>query len=112
MWQLDASGYRSVRYQLVTVNQHIHDSNRFDIISGAFEHYKNSKQAEEVLIRVITEYAAQQEALIDNYDAYNRLLNGIFGLVKIYLAPKGSMPITQLVGGATARQKNERLHRT
>ena len=112
MWQLDAFEYRTTRNQLVTVYQLIDDASRFDVGSMAFQRHENSQDAKDVLLRAITEYGAPQEVLSDNSKAFNQLRSGTFGSVEIFLASKGSMPITGLPGRPTTQGKNERSHRT
>ncbi|MBP2399798.1 transposase InsO family protein [Glutamicibacter protophormiae] len=63
-------------------------------------------------MRAIAEYGAPQEVLSDNSKAFNQLRSGRFGSVEIFLASKGSMPITGLPGRPTTQGKNERSHRT
>ncbi|KSU68211.1 IS481 family transposase [Arthrobacter sp. NIO-1057] len=112
LWQLDAFEYRTTKNQLITVYQLIDDASRFDVGSRAFQRHENNQDAQEVLVRAIAEYGAPQEVLSDNSKAFNQLRSGTFGSVEIFLASKGSMPITGLPGRPTTQGKNERSHRT
>lgn len=112
LWQLDAFEYRTAKNQLITVYQLIDDASRLDVGSRAFQRHENSQDAKEVLMLAIIEYGAPQEVLSDNSKAFNQLRSGTVGSVEIFLASKGSMPITGLPGRPTTQGRNKRSHRT
>lgn len=65
-----------------------------------------------VLAETIKAYGAPQEVLSDNSKAFNQLRSGCIGSVEIFLASKGTMPITGIPGRPTTQGKNERSHQT
>ncbi|WP_029139412.1 integrase core domain-containing protein, partial [Citricoccus sp. CH26A] len=67
---------------------------------------------QEVLTRAIEAHGAPQELLSDNSLAFNQLRQGRIGAVEIFLASRGTMPISGLPGRPTTQGKNERSHQT
>ncbi|WP_427019324.1 integrase core domain-containing protein (plasmid) [Pseudarthrobacter sp. P1] len=112
LWQLDAFEYRLASGQTVTVYQLLDDASRFDVGTEAYTRHENSADAKDVLERAITAYGAPKELLSDNSLAFNQLRAGRIGSVEIFLASKGTMPISGLPGKPTTQGKNERSHQT
>lgn len=65
-----------------------------------------------VLERAVKDYGAPLEVLSDNSLAFNQLRQGGVGSVEIFLASRGTMPISGLPGKPTPQGKNERSHQT
>ena len=112
LWQLDAFEYRLADGQIVTVYQLLDDASRFDVGSDAYSRHENSADAKDVLARAIAACGAPKEVLSDNSLAFNQLRAGTIGSVEIFLASKGTMPISGLPGKPTTQGKNERSHQT
>ena len=112
LWQLDAFEYRLAGGQIVTVYQLLDDASRYDVGSDAYSRHENSTDAKDVLERAIAACGAPQEVLSDNSLAFNQLRAGTIGSVEIFLASKGTMPISGLPGKPTTQGKNERSHQT
>lgn len=112
LWQLDAFEYRLAGGQVATVYQLLDDASRFDVGTDAFERHENSADAKSVLEQAIATYGAPQELLSDNSLAFNQLRGGTIGSVEIFLASKGTMPISGLPGKPTTQGKTERSHQT
>ena len=112
LWQLDAFEYRTSKNQLITIYQLIDDASRYDVGSSAFQRHENSQDSQTVLAEAIKAYGAPQEVLSDNSKAFNQLRSGCIGSVEIFLASKGTMPITGLPSRPTTQGKNERSHQT
>ena len=112
LWQLDAFEYALVGGQVATIYQLLDDATRFDVGSDAFERNENSADARRVLERAIDTYGAPQELLSDNSSAFNQLRQGRIGSVEIFLASRGTMPISGIPGKPTTQGKNERSHQT
>lgn len=112
LWQLDAFEYRLPGGQTVTIYQLIDDATRFDVGTDAYQRNENSADAKLVLDRAITAYGAPKELLSDNSSAFNQLRQGRIGSVEIFLASRGTMPISGLPGRPTTQGKNERSHQT
>jgi transposase InsO family protein len=112
LWQLDAFEYRLVAGTVVTVYQLLDDATRYDVGTWAYTRHENSADAQRVLERAIDQYGAPQELLSDNSLAFNQLRLGRVGAVEIFLASRGTMPITGLPGKPTTQGKNERSHQT
>src|SRR5699024_4521631 len=68
--------------------------------------------AHDVLTRAIYVYGAPQGLLSDNSKAFNQLCSGTIGAVEIFLASKGTLPISGMPGRPTTQGKNERSHQT
>src|SRR5699024_5247161 len=85
---------------------------RFDVGTQAYQRPENSADAQRVLERAIHEHGAPQELLSDNSSAFNQLRQGKIGSVEIFLASRGTMPISGLPGRPTTQGKNERSHQT
>ncbi|PYI65473.1 IS481 family transposase [Arthrobacter livingstonensis] len=112
LWQLDAFEYRLAGGEVVTVYQLLDDASRFDVGTVAYSRAENSADAKDVLERAITAYGPPKEVLSDNSLAFNQLRAGRIGSVEIFLASKGTMPISGLPGKPTTQGKNERSHQT
>ncbi|MFJ5870164.1 integrase core domain-containing protein [Dietzia maris] len=112
LWQLDAFEYRLADGQTVTVYQVLDDATRYDVGSWAHTRGENSADTQHVLRRAIDEHGAPQELLSDNSSAFNQLRSGTIGTVEVFLASRGTMPITGLPGRPTTQGKNERSHQT
>jgi len=112
LWQLDAFEYRLSDGQVVTVYQLLDDASRFDVGTAAHARHENSTDAKSVLEEAIATYGAPQELLSDNSLAFNQLRGGTIGSVEIFLASKGTMPISGLPGKPTTQGKTERSHQT
>lgn len=112
LWQLDAFEYTLSTGVVVTIYQLLDDASRFDVGTDAYLRNENSADARDVLERAITEYGAPLELLSDNSSAFNQLRQGRIGTVEVFLASKGTMPITGLPGKPTTQGKNERSHQT
>lgn len=112
LWQLDAFEYRLAGGQVVTVYQLLDDASRYDVGSDAYARHENSADAKDVLARAIAACGAPQEVLSDNSLAFNQLRSGAIGSVEVFLASKGTMPISGLPGKPTTQGKNERSHQT
>lgn len=112
LWQLDAFEYRLAGGQVVTVYQLLDDASRFDVGTDAYERHENSADAKSVLEQAIATYGAPQELLSDNSLAFNQLRGGTIGSVEVFLASKGTMPISGLPGKPTTQGKTERSHQT
>ena len=112
LWQLDAFEYRLAGVQIVTVYQLLDDASRYDVGSDAYSRHENSTDAKDVLERAIVACGAPREVLSDNSLAFNQLRAGTIGSVEIFLASKGTRPISGLPGEPTTQGKNERSHQT
>ena len=112
LWQLDAFEYHLTTGEVATIYQLIDDATRFDVGTDAYMRNENSTDAKLVLERAINEYGAPQEVLSDNSYAFNQLRRGSIGSVEIFLASRGTMPISGLPGKPTTQGKNERSHQT
>jgi transposase InsO family protein len=112
LWQLDAFEYRLAGGQTVTVYQLLDDASRYDVSSDAYARHENSADAKDLLERAIAACGAPKELLSDNSLAFNQLRAGTFGSVEIFLASKGTMPISGLPGKPTTQGKNERSNQT
>lgn len=112
LWQLDAFEYELAGGQIVTIYQLLDDATRFDVGTDACQRHENSADAKRVLERAINQYGAPQELLSDNSYAFNQLRQGKIGSVEIFLASRGTMPISGLPGRPTTQGKNERSHQT
>lgn len=112
LWQLDAFEYKLVDGQTVTVYQLIDDATRYDVGTWAHTRAENSTDTQHVLRRALDVHGAPQELLSDNSSAFNQLRSGTIGTVEIFLASRGTMPITGLPGRPTTQGKNERSHQT
>ena len=112
LWQLDAFEYRLAERQTVTVYQVLDDATRYDVGSWAHARHENSADTREVLGWAIDAHGAPRELLSDNSLAFNQLRQGTIGSVEIFLASRGTMPITGLPGRPTTQGKNERSHQT
>jgi Integrase core domain. len=112
LWQLDAFEYALASGQIVTVYQLLDDASRYDVGTDAFARHENSADAKDVLGRAIAAHGAPKELLSDNSLAFNQLRYGRIGSVEIFLASKGTMPISGLPGKPTTQGKNERSHQT
>ncbi|MFC5931643.1 transposase [Cryobacterium melibiosiphilum] len=112
LWQLDAFEYRLADGRTVTVYQLLDDASRYDVGSDAYSRHENSADAKDVLERAIAACGAPQEVLSDNSLAFNQLRAGRIGSAEIFLASKGTMPISGLPGKPTTQGKNERSHQT
>ena len=112
LWQLDSFEYRLANAQTATIYQLLDDATRFDVGTGAHARHENSADAKQVLEQAISEYGAPQELLSDNSLAFNQLRQGGIGAVEIFLASRGTMPISGLPGRPTTQGKNERSHQT
>lgn len=112
LWQLDAFEYRLAGGQAVTVYQVLDDATRYDVGTWAHVRHENSADAKEVLERAINAHGAPRELLSDNSLAFNQLRAGTIGSVEIFLASRGTMPISGLPGRPTTQGKNERSHQT
>lgn len=112
LWQLDAFEYKLADGQTVTVYQVIDDATRYDVGTWAHTRGENSADTQQVLRRAIDTHGAPQELLSDNSSAFNQLRSGTIGTVEVFLASRGTMPITGLPGRPTTQGKNERSHQT
>lgn len=112
LWQLDAFEYRLATGTVATIYQLLDDATRYDVGTWAYTRHENSADAQRVLERAIDQYGAPQELLSDNSLAFNQLRQGRVGAVEIFLASRGTMPITGLPGKPTTQGKNERSHQT
>ncbi|MGO1694084.1 MAG: integrase core domain-containing protein [Arthrobacter sp.] len=112
LWQLDAFEFRLANGPKVTVYQLLDDATRYDVGTWAYQREENSADAQHVLAKAIAAHGAPQEVLSDNSLAFNQLRQGKIGAVEIYLASKGTMPISGLPGKPTTQGKNERSHQT
>lgn len=112
LWQLDAFEYRIGEGKVLTVYQLLDDATRYDVGSWAYQQHENSHDAHDVLARAIKHHGAPQELLSDNSKAFNQLRGGGIGAVEVFLASKGTMPISGLPGRPTTQGKNERSHQT
>lgn len=112
LWQLDAFEHRLVDGTVVTIYQLLDDATRFDVGTYACSRSENSADAQFVLERAIDTYGAPLEVLSDNSYAFNQLRQGRIGSVEVFLASKGTMPISGLPGKPTTQGKNERSHQT
>ena len=112
LWQLDAFEYRTGDGKVGTVYQLLDDATRYDVGSWAYQQHENSHDAHDLLARVIKTHGAPKELLSDNSKAFNQLRSGTIGAVELFLASKGTMPISGLPGRPTTQGKNERSHQT
>ncbi|RFA11651.1 IS481 family transposase [Subtercola boreus] len=112
LWQLDAFEYELIGGQVATVYQILDDASRYDVGSDGYARHENSTDAQDVLGRAIAAHGAPKELLSDNSLAFNQLRAGRIGSVEIFLASKGTMPISGLPGKPTTQGKNERSHQT
>lgn len=112
LWQLDAFEYRLADGTTATVYQVLDDATRYDVGSWAHSRHENSIDAKRVLEDAIERHGAPQELLSDNSSAFNQLRGGRIGNVEVFLASRGTMPITGLPGRPTTQGKNERSHQT
>lgn len=112
LWQLDAFEYRTGDGKIGTVYQLLDDATRYDVGSWAYQQHENSHDAHDVLARALKTHGAPKELLSDNSKAFNQLRNGTIGAVEIFLASKGTMPISGIPGRPTTQGKNERSHQT
>ncbi|WP_417219630.1 integrase core domain-containing protein [Arthrobacter sp.] len=112
LWQLDAFEFSLAHGPTVTVYQLLDDATRYDVGSWAYQREENSTDAQHVLATAIDTHGAPQEVLSDNSLAFNQLRQGRIGAVEIFLASKGTMPISGLPGKPTTQGKNERSHQT
>lgn len=112
LWQLDAFEFRTGDGKVRTVYQLLDDATRYDVGSWAYQHHENSHDAHDVLTQAIEQHGPPRELLSDNSKAFNQLRTGTIGAVEIYLASKGTMPITGIPGRPTTQGKNERSHQT
>lgn len=92
--------------------QLLDDASRFDVGTAAYSRAENSADAKDILERAITTYGPPKEVLSDNSLAFNQLRAGRIGSVEIFLASKGTIPISGLPGKPTTQGKNERSHQT
>lgn len=112
LWQLDAFEYRLANRETATIYQLLDDATRFDVGTWAYLRHENSTDAKDVLERAINEFGAPKELLSDNSYAFNQLRRGSIGAVEVFLASRGTMPISGLPGRPTTQGKNERSHQT
>lgn len=112
LWQLDAFEYRLTSGATATVYQLLDDATRFDVGTTAYLRHENSTDAKETIEAAIAVHGAPGELLSDNSSAFNQLRRGLIGAVEIFLASKGTMPISGLPGRPTTQGKNERSHQT
>jgi transposase InsO family protein len=105
LWQLDALEYRLAGGQTVTVYQLLDDASRYDLGTDAYARHENSADAKDVLEHAIAAYGPPRELLSDNSPAFNQLRAGTSGSVEIFLASKGTMPISGLPGRPTTQGK-------
>lgn len=112
LWQLDAFEYELASGQTVTVYQLLDDASRYDVGTDAYARHENISDAKDVLGRAIAAHGAPRELLSDNSLAFNQLRYGRIGSVEIFLASKGTMPISGIPGKPTTQGKNERSHQT
>lgn len=112
LWQLDAFEYRLASGETATVYQLLDDATRYDVGTWAYARKENSSDAKDVLERAINEYGAPMELLSDNSHAFNQLRRGSIGAVEVFLASRGTMPISGLPGRPTTQGKTERSHQT
>jgi transposase InsO family protein len=112
LWQLDVFEYRLANAQTATVYQVIDDATRYDVGTWAHARHENSTDATLVLECAIGEHGASQELLNDNSLTFNQLHQGGIGSVEIFLASRGTIPISGLPGKPTTQGKNERSHQT
>lgn len=112
LWQLDAFEYSLSAGTVITIYQVLDDASRFDVGTQGYSFHENSSDAEKVLKQAITQYGAPRELLSDNSSAFNQLRQGRVGSVEVYLASKGTMPITGFPGRPTTQGKTERSHQT
>lgn len=112
LWQLDAFEYELADGQTVTIYQVLDDASRYDVGTDAYARHENSADAKSVLEAAIATHEAPQELLSDNSLAFNQLRAGTIGAVEIFLASKGTMPISGIPGKPTTQGKNERSHQT
>lgn len=112
LWKPDAFEFWTTKNQLVTVYELLDDATRVDVGSWAYRQHDNSHDAHHVLARAIGEYGAPKEVLSDYAEAFNQLRSGTVGSGEIFLASKGSIPITRLPGRPTTQGKDERSHQT
>ncbi|GAA4828461.1 hypothetical protein GCM10023354_03310 [Garicola koreensis] len=110
LWQLDAFEYRLISGTTATIYQLLDDATRFDMGTSAYTRHENSADAKEVLQHAIAAHGAPRELLSDNSSAFNQQRPGAIGSVEIFLASKGTMPISGLPGRPTTQGKNERSH--
>ncbi|MFB0833948.1 transposase family protein [Arthrobacter halodurans] len=108
LWQLDAFEFRLASGQTMTVYQLL-DAPPY---AWAYRREESSADAQRVLATTIDAHRAPQEVLSDNELAFNQLHLGTIGSVEIFLAFKGTMPISGLPGKPTTQGKNERAHQT
>ena len=99
MWQLDGFEYRLTNGKVATIYQVIDDATRYDVGTWAHARHENSADAKLVLERAIGEHGAPLEMLSDNSLAFNQLRQGGVGSVEIFLASRGTMPISGLPAG-------------
>lgn len=92
--------------------QLLDDETRYDVGSWAYQQHENSHDAHGVLARAIQCQGAPKELLSDNSKAFNQLRSGTIGAVELFLASKGTMPISGMPGRPTTQGKNERSHQT
>lgn len=112
LWQLDAFEYRLTEGQTVTVYQLLDDATRYDVGTWAHARHENSTDARQVIGRALDAHGAPRELLSDNSLAFNQLRAGRIGSVEVFLASRGTMPISGLPGRPTTQGKNERSHQT
>lgn len=112
LWQLDAFEYPLSTGTIITIYQVLDDASRYDVGTWAYERSENSADAQGVLTRAIEQYGAPQELLSDNSSAFNQLRQGSIGTVEVFLASRGTMPISGLPGKPTTQGKTERSHQT
>lgn len=92
--------------------QLIDDASRYDVGTDAYAKGGNSTNSEDVLARTINAHGAPKELLSDTSSAFNQLRGRRIGAVEIFLASKGTMPISGLPGRPTTQGKNEHSHQT
>lgn len=112
LWQLDAFEYRLTGGMVATIYQLLDDATRYDVGTHACARHENSADAKLILERAIGEHGAPKELLSDNSYAFNQLRQGKIGSVEVFLASRGTMPISGLPGRPTTQGKNERSHQT
>lgn len=112
LWQLDAFEYRLANGETATIYQLLDDATRYDVGTYAHARHENSADAKLVLERAMNEYGAPRELLSDNSLAFNQLRQGTIGAVEVFLASRGTMPISGLPGKPTTQGKSERSHQT
>lgn len=112
LWRLHAFEYRTGNGKVGTVYRLIENATRCDVGSWAYQQHENSHDAHELLARVIKNHGHRRELLSDNSKAFNQLRSGTIGAVDLFLASKGTMPISGIPGRPTTQGKNEHSHQT